>query len=274
MASVSLEIYPEPAISDDKSLRAVNDFVAGNPIFVSVTSSPKQPFDASLELCSSIKDKGHQPALHLLCGNQLEHDLLGRIDDMTRRGITKVVALRGDPPVKGEQSCDTVHLVSLLKAKNHFDEIAVAGYPDKHPEAADLAADIEYLMAKVRAGATRVITQFCYDVAALCRFRDRLRNSGAEVPISAGLLPIRDYAKMMKFARKCKTEVAQELQDKFKETPPALQQELAAKVLEKLTADLVSEGFDIHYYTLNSVKMINEAWLAASMLPDAKQASS
>ena len=259
MTQVSLELYPSNAKGDERSLRAADNFV-GQTSFVSVTCT-KGDLAHTQRLCASLRTRGHQPAAHMICGGKTPAAIDKMIAAVTQQGITKVVALRGDQPATtASQSCTTAHFVRLLAEASVFDEICVGGYPDIHPDATTASADLQHLGTKVTAGATRIITQFCFNVATLCNFRDRLVTAGIQIPISVGLLPIRNFTKMIKFARRCRAVVPPAIQQQFDTTNVAGHKALAAKLLTDLTRDLVAEGFDIHYYTLNSVTIINEAW--------------
>ena len=140
----------------------------------------------------------------------------------------------------------------------------VGGYPDVHPDAQSAESDLRHLLGKIEAGATRVITQFCFEADTLCRFRDRLNKQQVTLPISAGVLPVRNYAGMLQFANRCKASVPASLQARFEQTPLSQHAGLAAELLEQQVRQLVAAEFDIHFYTLNSVTMLNEAWLAVT----------
>ena len=57
--------------------------------------------------------------------------------------------------------------------------MSVSAYPEGHPESGSIDRDIEYLKAKVDAGATRAITQFFFDNDLYMRYLDRVRAKGA-----------------------------------------------------------------------------------------------
>lgn len=202
----------------------------------------------------------------MLCAGRERKDIEALIDAAIVAGIRRIVALRGD--TRTDATCenpvtDSCDLVDMLRQRDEFDEIMVAGYPNVHPEAEDAAADLQHLVRKTLAGATRIITQFCFEVDTLCAFRDRLVAAGVHQPISAGLLPIRNFDKMLKFAKRCQAPVPDSLHESFTHASPEDRQKLAQDLLNEMTWKLVCEGFDIHFYTLNSVGMVNRAWQAA-----------
>src|SRR4028119_1293535 len=118
-----------------------------------------------------------------------------------------IVAFHSDPltgigpayrahPGGYQNTCD---LVAGIKRIAPF-EVSVSAYPEKHPEASSLEADIDVLQAKVDAGADRAITQFFFDNDHYFRFLDRVRARGIGIPITPGILPVQNFKQAASFA--------------------------------------------------------------------------
>ena len=125
------------------------------------------------------------PAAHLTCVAATKGEVNEVASAYKAAGVKHIVALRGDPsagvgtqysPHPGGYA-NAAELVAGLKDVGDF-EISVAGYPEKHPESANVAADLDNLKAKVDAGASRVITQFFFDNAHYLRFLEAARAQG------------------------------------------------------------------------------------------------
>lgn len=147
---------------------------------------------------------------HLICGGFSKYDVEDALIDLSFLGIDNVLALRGDN-IRGEQTfcaADNGHLhaVELVRqimnmnggeylnsemehAKPTSFCVGVAGYPEKHAEAPNIATDIKYLKAKVDAGAEYIVTQMFFDNAKYFAFVDACRSADINVPIVAGLKP-------------------------------------------------------------------------------------
>jgi methylenetetrahydrofolate reductase (NADPH) len=199
-------------------------------------------------------------APHLTCIGASQ----GEIDDIAREywdmGVRHLVALRGDPPKDVQQYTPypggyayASDLVAGLKRIADFD-IAVAAYPEVHPEADSAQADLDNLKRKLDAGASRAITQFFFDVDAYLGFRDRCAVAGIESTIVPGILPITRFPQLTRFAEQCGATVPGWLQDRFDglEDDPDTRKLIAASVAIEQVRLLQKEGIDeFHFYTLN-----------------------
>ena len=156
-----------------------------------------------------IKKKSNTPvAGHLTCLDMSKEEINTIALHWLNNGINKIVALRGDvrkkdskykPHEKGYTNA--ADMVRGLKKLGNF-EIAVAGYPDKHPESKNENEDLENLKIKVDQGADKIITQFFFDHEKFLRFRDKSIALGIKAPIIPGILPIDNSIKVKYFRLK------------------------------------------------------------------------
>ena len=77
----------------------------------------------------------------------------------------------------------------------------MSAYPEKHPDSADVDADIDMLKAKVDAGATRAMTQFFFENDRYFDYLDRVRARGIYIPIVPGILPVQNFKQTKSFRR-------------------------------------------------------------------------
>jgi methylenetetrahydrofolate reductase (NADPH) len=261
--AISFEFFP-PKDQDGvgRLFQTVAELAPFAPAYVSVTygagGSTRQ---LTVELVGRIqREVGIDAMAHLACVGATRTELGSVLEQLEASGVQNVIALRGDPP-KGATSFVTPEggfghaseLVEFIKPRGTFC-IAGACYPEKHPEAESLAADIEKLKRKVDAGAEFLITQLFFDNSDYFAFVERARAAGIEVPIVAGIMPITNVSQIKRFSAMCGARM-----------PPALLQRLepvasdAAAVVEVGVAhaaqqcqELLTRGAPgIHFYTLN-----------------------
>ena len=260
--SLSFEFFPPHSTEATLSLwRSVERLAPLGPKFVSVTyGAGGTTRDRTLAAIATIRDRARLPiAGHLTCVNATRDDTLAVARDYLRRGVRRIVALRGDPP-KGQSQFtphpdgfrDAADLVAGLRRMGDF-EIIVAAYPEKHPEARSMAEDIDNLKRKVDAGANSAITQFFFESAEFLRFRDACTAAGITVPIIPGILPIENFGKMTSFAGRCGTRVPGWMHTSFANADTIDAQDLlATAIATEMCDDLMSEGVQhLHFYTLN-----------------------
>lgn len=260
---ISFEFFPPktPAAAE-RLWSAIRDLESLQPAFVSVTygagGSTRERTHATVRRI--LHETDLTPAAHLTCMGASRAEIEQIAHDYWQEGVRHLVALRGDPP--GEDAAyalqpdgfgSAAELVPALRQVGDFD-ISVAGYPEVHPDAASARADIEYLRRKVDAGASRVITQFCFDDAQILRFRDRARAAGISVPIVPGVLPIANFNQVARFARSCGAGIPAWLEQRFAGLDPESteHQMVAAALAANQCQRLLTEGFDqFHFYTMN-----------------------
>ncbi len=261
--TVSFEFFPPRDDAGWAQLWATIEKLAPfRPGYVSVTFDVAEAYLRAAN--ATVRGIGTEtalaPAAHITCvGAEC-----GEIDALAKSwweaGIRHLVALRGDPPAGGTKY--TPHpggyaggaaLVAGLKKVADFD-IAVAAYPEKHPDSPSVAADLDNLKRKIDAGGSTAITQFFFDAEVFLRFRDRVRAAGITAPLVPGILPITNFARAVEFAARCGASVPAWLAELFHglDDDPEQRNLVAAATASGLCEKLAAEGVDrFHFYTLN-----------------------
>jgi methylenetetrahydrofolate reductase (NADPH) len=180
--------------------------------------------------------------------------------------VRHIVALRGDP-ISGLGERYAPHpggyrhaadLVSGIKRITDV-EVSVSAYPEKHPDSANVEADIDMLAAKVDAGAARAITQFFFENDFYFRYLDRVRARGINIPIVPGILPVQNFKQTKNFAARCGASVPDWLAERFNglDDDAATRKLIAAAVAAEQVLDLVDRGVtEFHFYTMNRADLV------------------
>jgi methylenetetrahydrofolate reductase (NADPH) len=232
------------------------------PDFVSVTyGAGGSTRDGTVEITTALKeDLGLQVMAHLSCVGETVDGLAATLDRIEAAGIENVLALRGDPP-RGEGDFvqpegglgSAAELTAFISGRYDF-AIGGACFPEVHPEAPSLDADLDYLKTKVEAGASFLITQLFFDNQVYFDFVAAARHKGIDVPILAGVIPVASYAQTKRICDLCDATIPPSLESAFlgAEGDPEREFELGIAYASQQCAELLIAGVPgIHFYALN-----------------------
>jgi methylenetetrahydrofolate reductase (NADPH) len=266
---VSFEFFPPKTTAMEETLwNSVRRLEPLRPKYVSVTygagGSTRERTHATISRI--LRETTLKPAAHLTCVSATREELDEVIRDYWDLGVRHIVALRGDPPggvgKRYEPTpggyVNAADLTKGIKAIAPF-EVSVACYPEKHPESASIAGDIDMLKQKIDAGASTAITQFFFDNQVYFRYLDRVRAAGIDVPIVPGLIPIHNFNQVSGFAAKSGASVPDWLGHRFEglDQDQETRHLVAAAVAAEQVLGLVDQGIsEFHFYTLNRADLV------------------
>jgi methylenetetrahydrofolate reductase (NADPH) len=262
--AISFEFFPAKSPAAEIRLwQSVEKLQALQPSYVSVTcGAGGNPAEGTQALVAALRERGLAAVPHLTCASSPRRDIEQIAASYRASGFRHIVALRGDRPKDGSPADPDRYrfaseLVAALRRSGAF-EISVAAYPEPHPEALSAAADLDNLKRKIDAGASRAITQYCFDTETILRFRDRMSAAGIEVPLAVGILPVHDFGQVRRFSERCGAGVPNWLCALLEDLDddPAQAALIAACIAAEQGRRLIVEGIpQLHFYTLNRAEL-------------------
>ena len=261
--SLSFEVFPPKTESGFDSVRTATEEIARlRPSFMSVTyGAGGGTSHYTLDIAKNIKEQYGVPTVaHLTCVSSTRATVAEKIAAIRDAGIENVLALRGDIP-KGMENADrsgwdyryAIDLIRELKAAGDFC-VGGACYPEIHPESHNQAEDIAHLKEKVDAGCDFLTTQMFFDNNLLYNFLYKIRQSGIDVPIIPGVMPITNgnqVARAIDLSGSFVPQRFKSLVDKFGEDPAAMKQAGIAYATDQII-DLFANGINhVHVYSMN-----------------------
>ncbi len=261
---ISFEFFPPKTEKSAQTLfNSIKELVPLKPAYVSVTyGAGGSTRELTHDLVVKIQQETDLTVVsHLTCVGASKDDIKQLLQHYSDSGINNILALRGDPP-KGQSEfvqpengfAFASELVEFVKTNFPQMGVGVAGFPEGHPATPNRLNEIDYLKAKIDAGADYICTQLFFDNRDFYDFVERCHLVGIKVPIIAGIMPITSQKGMVRMA-----ELA--LGARF---PARLQRALARtetdEDFEKVgihwateqVRDLIDNRIDgIHFYTLN-----------------------
>lgn len=243
-------------------------------------SSRKRP--GTVAIAAVLRERyGVRPVPHIICGDFTRREIEDQLIDLSYLGITDVLALRGDKrrDAGAFTTSDDGHEHASFLASQIVDfnngrlvdgsqgepvfppfTFGVAGYPEKHEEAMNPATDMEFLKAKIDAGASYVVTQMFFDNTKFFNFVERARQAGIAVPIVPGIKPLTSLRQLAMIPRTFHIDFPEDLSSELlkcttDEQVKALGVEWAVEQARQLKEAGVPS---IHFYSMHATKSVAE----------------
>lgn len=257
---LSFEFFP-PKTEQGKTKLATTRQELGkfNPEFFSVTYGAGGSTRATTaDQVAAIQADGFDVAPHISFGGNSETEVLEILNSYKAAGVKHLVALRGDLPSGMGGAAQLVHANQLVEfirqhTGDHFN-INVAAYPEIHPEAESYSKDVFWLGEKFKAGADRAITQYFYSADAYFKFVDECAKGGINQPIIPGIMPLTNYANLIRFSDSCGADIPRWLRWQLKERSDNMDDLISygIDIVSELSQKLLDGGAPgLHFYTMN-----------------------
>ncbi len=259
--TISCELFPPKKGSElKKAHELVHEMAKLGPAFISVTYGASGGIsEHTVDMANEVQNVNGVPVLaHLTCassGREKIHQVLGELKE---RKIENILALRGDIPEDLEFPLPNQyhHANELMEEIKAFGDFCIGGacYPEGHPEAESIEADIDNLKRKVEAGCEFLTTQMFFDNNILYNFLYRALKKNIEVPVIAGIMPVTNAKQIKRITSLSGSILPQRFRaivERFAENLAALKQAGIAYATDQII-DLIANGVNhVHIYTMN-----------------------
>ena len=232
----------------------------------------------TMGICGIIQNRFRiDTVAHLLCQGFSKEETEDALIELNFLGIHNVLALRGDSPnyqkeigknrTSNNFASDLVTQLCDLRKGIFLEEISnsaaldycvgVAGYPEKHFEAANLKTDLMNLKKKVDAGAEYIVSQMFYDNNKFFEFVKNCREAGITIPIIPGIKILRNSNQLKTIPRHFHIDLPDDLVDAVSADPEHTV-EIGKKWSLKQAMGLIEAGHKIvHFYIMNDAEHVS-----------------
>ncbi|MBQ7572666.1 MAG: methylenetetrahydrofolate reductase [Clostridia bacterium] len=259
--TLSFEVFPPKKSDDLEKIMSTVTELAHNPVdYMSVTyGAGGTTASYTTDIADHMQNTLGITALsHLTCVNASKDSVNKVLLSLREKGIENILALRGDlPSGVNLENLEFSHASDLATEIKKFGGFCVGGacYPECHPDAASLDADIENLKIKIDSGVDFLVTQMFFDNDRFYDFRDRAAKKGINVPIDAGIMPLTNINQIKKM---CILSGGASMPQKFTrmiakyaDNPLALKQAGIAYAVDQIIDLLSNDTAGVHIYTMN-----------------------
>lgn len=281
---VSFEFFPPKTPEmEEKLWDSVRRLEPLRPDYVSVTygaggSTRERTHDIVRRMAA---DTSLKPAGHITCVAATRDEIDGVLRGYWNAGVKRIVALRGDPtagigtkyaPHPGGYAYASDLIAGARKIAD-FD-ISVGCYPEVHPDAPSLTAEIDNLKRKFDAGATRAITQFFFYPDVYFKFLDQARTAGITQPIVPGIMLQSNFKGLKRMADLCGTSIPKRIAELYDglDGDAETRDLVTAHVAAELCGRLAEQGVDhFHFYTMNRAGLSLSTCRLLGLKPEVRQ---
>jgi methylenetetrahydrofolate reductase (NADPH) len=266
---LSLEVFPPKRSNGlDTVFDTLSNLRELRPDFISVTyGAAGSERDRTVEIASRmLSDYGIEPLAHLTCIGHTREEIQDILQELSRRGIENVLALRGDLPDSEEDLPErrdymfARDLVRDIMASDGFG-IGAAAYPEGHVECPRIEQDLLHLKQKVDAGVDFLITQLFFDNRIYYDFVERARKVGIDVPIIPGIMPVLNASQIKRIIYLCGVSIPAgilKLLDHYGDQPREMEK-AGIEYACRQVCDLLENGVPgVHLYTMNRDRQIRK----------------
>ncbi len=231
----------------------------------------------TIGICGIIQNRFKiDTVVHLLCHGFTKEETEDALIELGYLGVENVLALRGDGLNYDKKiglgrsinkyASELVEQVVAMREGKYFEDlseaqpldfcIGVAGYPEKHFEAPNLAVDIQNLKKKVDAGADYIVTQMFYNNDHYFKFVEECRKAGITIPIIPGLKIVKSVAQLRTLPRNFYINFPDELVNEMMAAPEHAK-EIGLNHAMKQAEGLLSYGVPgVHFYIMNDADSV------------------
>ena len=259
--TISCELFPPKKGSElQKAHDLVREIAQLCPTFISVTYGATGGIsEHTVNLANEAQNVNGITALaHLTCASSDRNKIQEVLGELKQDKIENVLALRGDIPENADFPLPNQyrHASELIAEIRAFGDFCIGGacYPEGHPEAESVEADIDNLKRKVEAGCEFLTTQMFFDNNILYSFLYKALKKGIHVPVIAGIMPVTNVSQMKRIGALSGSVLPQRFRmmvERFADNSAALKQAGIAYATEQII-DLIANGVGhIHIYTMN-----------------------
>jgi methylenetetrahydrofolate reductase (NADH) len=177
---------------------------------VYVSAVPTRPPQEVLDSAIRLRAAGFSPVPHVAARMFATTAALDEfLTQLTSKAnVERLLIIAGDRDRPAGDLRNSLEVIDggLLQRRG-IAEIGIAGYPEGHPRISQHDLD-RALMDKIAAAEAtgvkvHIVTQFCFDAAAILQWIRRLRDFGLEHPVRVGLAGPTSLAALLRYARRC-----------------------------------------------------------------------
>ena len=296
----SFEVLPPLKGTGVQSLFAnIERLLDFNPLYINITTHgnevqykelPNGTFEkfnlhrrpGTVAIASAIHNRyGLTTVPHVVCSGHTREQIENMLLDLEYLGITDLLVLRGDKPAHAPafppSSQGWSHALELEEQINRFNRgifvdgslskevippfrYGVAGYPERHAEAPNMAQDLYWLKKKVENGADYIVTQMFFDNRKYFDFVERARQEGITVPIIPGIKPFTKLSQLHTLPKTFNVELPEEIAgEMLKCSSDEEVQQLGVEWGIHQCKELIAHhALSIHFYSMGATESIRK----------------